>query len=110
MHRHIDRSAPRYQREGKEESEALSEVPRVPERLLTVGLQLRPVEKCAGSVPMVSLRLWVLVVGAALNVDADTMELAGTVGRESDGLPVRVPCGDTPGGGGQKKKKKLTDI
>jgi hypothetical protein len=90
----------------------LSEVPRVPERLLTVGLQLRPVEKCAGSVPMVPLRLWILVVGAALNVDADTMELAGTVGRESDGLPVRDPCGDTRRWWPKKKKKKkkLTDI
>jgi hypothetical protein len=48
--------------EGKEESEALSEVPRVPERLLTVGLQLRPVEECAESVSMVPLRLWILVV------------------------------------------------
>jgi hypothetical protein len=83
--------------EGKEESETLSEVPGVPERLLTVGLQLRPVEECAESVSMVPLKLWILVVGAALNADADTMELAGTGGRESDGLPVRDPCGDTTG-------------
>lgn len=50
-------------------------------------------EEGAKSISMVPLRLWTQV-GVASNVGSNPLELAGMVGRESDGSPVRDPCDD----------------